>query len=59
MTTLRSLEPPNWQAAWAISSSIINDNPPTVNSSEFDSKNQLESVNDSVSVLSLSQRCSG
>jgi hypothetical protein len=33
-----------------ISSSIINDNPPTVNSPEFDSKNQLQSVNDSVSV---------
>jgi hypothetical protein len=33
-----------------ISTSTINDNPPTVNSPEFDSKNQLESVNDSISV---------
>jgi hypothetical protein len=38
-----------------ISSSIISDNPPTVNSPEFDSKSQLESVNDSVSVYSTAK----
>ena len=33
-----------------IPTSIITNNPPTANSPEFDSKNQLESVNDSVAV---------
>ena len=33
-----------------IPTSIITNSPPTVNSPEFDSKNQLQSVNDSVSV---------
>jgi len=33
-----------------VSTSLITSNPPTANSPEFDSKNQLQSVNDSVSV---------
>jgi hypothetical protein len=38
-----------------IPTSIITNNPPTANSPEFDSKNQLESVNDSVAVYPSAQ----
>ena len=48
-TTHRSQEDQLAQCL-GIPTSIITDNPPTVNSPEFDSKNQLQSVNDSVEV---------